>query len=159
MAATTRRPGKAWRIALAASAIAAVAAAFGAIVSLRAPGEVSGVLSLSADAPVILPDGRALYVQRYEVSVAEWSACFEAGACSLDLRARRGMSPETQPATGRAFRLRTAGAWAFMAREVLPDQPDPAFEVLALTWASAYRVEGNSPPALLGVRLVWDQPW
>jgi formylglycine-generating enzyme required for sulfatase activity len=166
MAATNQGARKAVRIALAACAIAAVAAAFGAAVSLRVPGEVSGALPLSADAPVILPDGRALHVQRYEVSVADWNACFEAGACSLELRARRGMSPETQPATGlnhvdatdyvawitaetgHAFRLPTAGEWAFMAREVLPVDPDPAFEDPALTWASAYLVEGNAPRAL-----------
>lgn len=166
MAAAVTGVRKAARVALAASAIAAVAAAFGGAVSLRAPGGVSGALPLSAAAPVILPDGRALHVQRHEVSVAEWNACFEAGACSLELRARRGMRPETQPATGlnhvdatdyvawisaatgHAFRLPTAEEWAFMAREVLPDDPDPAFKDPALTWASAYRVEGNAPRAL-----------
>ena len=166
MAATsdTRRP--ATQSILSALAVTVVAAAFGAAFLLRGPDAASPALPLMAERPVLLPDGRALHVQKYEVSVAEWNACHDAGACTLELRARRGHEPGTQPATGlsyvdageylawingrtgHAFRLPTAAEWAFMARDVLPDEPDPIFTDPALIWASAYLVEGNAPRAL-----------
>ncbi len=39
-----------------------------------------------ADSPVVLADGTPLYVQRFEVSIAEWNACHDAGACTIGLR-------------------------------------------------------------------------
>jgi len=71
MAATsdTRRP--ATQSILSALAVAVVAAAFGAAFLLRGPDAASPALPLMAERPVLLPDGRALYVQKYEVSVAE----------------------------------------------------------------------------------------
>lgn len=119
-----------------------------------------------APRPVMLDDGRALWVQAGEVSVAEWSACHAAGACTLDIKAPPGMSPEHTPATGLSFvdvgeyvawinaetghpfRLPSAGEWNIMARDVLPEEPDPIFTDPSLTWASAYLVEGIAPRVL-----------
>lgn len=150
------------------AAIAAVvlASVLWAATWVRGPDTASAALPVLAEHPIQLPDGRTVHVQKYEVSVAEWNACHDAGACSLELRTRAGFSPETQPATGihyedvtqyiawitattgHDFRLPTAAEWAFMAQEVLPEQPDPIFTDPSLTWASAYLLEGNAPRGL-----------
>lgn len=153
------------RLVLAAGATLAVAAALGAAF-LRGPAPADMALPVMAEEPVVLPGGNAIYVQKYEVSVAEWNACHAAGACSLELRTRPGLTPRTQPATGlsyvdaleylawinrgrgRAFRLPTMAEWEVMARDVLPEAPDPIFTDPSLTWASAYLVEGIAPRQL-----------
>jgi formylglycine-generating enzyme required for sulfatase activity len=109
-----------------------------------------------AERPVILPDGAALYVQKYEVSVAEWNACHAAGDCTLALRSTSAKPAATTPATGLSFvdvgeylawingatghdfRLPNRVEWEFMAAEVLPHDPDPIFTSPDLTWASSY---------------------
>lgn len=119
-----------------------------------------------ADSPVVLPDGRELHVQKYEVTVAEWNRCHADGACSLELRPPAGQPADRIPATGLNYtdvaqylewfnerargtwRLPTAGEWNHMAAEVLPAEPDPIFSDASLSWASAYRVTGNAPRAL-----------
>ncbi|SFR32957.1 Sulfatase-modifying factor enzyme 1 [Yoonia tamlensis] len=116
---------------------------------------------------VDLPDGRALFVQRYEVTVAEWNLCFEQGGCSMALRARPDQDAALIPATGlnymdvqeyvrwlsdvtrHEWRLPTSQEWAFMARPVLPKEPDPIFTDPELSWASSYLVEGLSSRALM----------
>lgn len=130
------------------------------------PGPDGVALPQMAPRPVVLDDGRALWVQAREVTVAEWSRCHDAGACTLDLRVRPGMDADITPATGlsfvdvseylawindatgRAFRLPTASEWRAMARDVLTGDPDPLFTDPSLTWASAYLVEGIAPRAL-----------
>lgn len=144
----------------------AVAIILGAALSLRGPTPVSVPLPEMARAPVQLPTGAALYVQRYEVTVAEWNRCHAAGGCSLGLHTRAGFDPATTPATGLShvdaseyvrwinavtgqdFRLPSRGEWDHMARTVLPEQADPLFTDPALTWASAYLVAGLAPRAL-----------
>lgn len=166
MATAPARKTNASRIALAATAIAAVAVAFGAATVFRGPDIDATALPQAADTPFVLPDGRTLHVQRFEVSVAEWNACHDAGACMLHLRTRPGFTAENQPATGLSyidvgeyiawinettghdFRLPTAAEWAHMARDVLPEEPDPIFTDPELTWASTYLTEGNAPRAL-----------
>jgi len=119
-----------------------------------------------AERPVILPDGRALFVQKHEVSVAEWNACHAAGACTLALRAPAGADPAAIPATGLSYvdigeylgwiragtrhdlRLPTMVEWTHMAAPVLPAKPGPIFTDPALTWASTYLTEGTAPRAL-----------
>lgn len=119
-----------------------------------------------AETPIIMPDGSPLYVQKFEVSVAEWNRCHDEGACTLELRPPSGQSAEETPATGLnyvdvgeylawinertrgTFRLPTAAEWDYMAAPVLPDGPDPIFNDPSLTWASAYLLEGNAPRAL-----------
>ncbi|TMM55602.1 formylglycine-generating enzyme family protein [Sulfitobacter sabulilitoris] len=119
-----------------------------------------------ADRPVIMPGGRALYVQRYEVTVAAWNVCHAEGRCALEVRSRPGVDPAVTPATGlsyvdvseyvdwitstggHAFRLPTASEWSHMARSVLPDTPDPIFTDPALRWASGYLTEGLAPRGL-----------
>lgn len=116
-----------------------------------------------ADRPVILPDGTVLCVQRYVVRVTEWPACFDAGGCSLEVRGRTdAQMPATglsyldvaeyiawiNDATGREFRLPTLSEWAFMARDVLPETPDPIFTDPNLTWASTYLLEPQISRAL-----------
>ena len=115
---------------------------------------------------VDLPDGRVLYVQRYEVTIAEWNTCFEQGGCAISLRARSNQDPAAVPATGLNYidvqeyvrwistetrhdwRLPTSEEWAFMAEPVLPEKPDPIFTDPELTWASSYLVEGLASRAL-----------
>lgn len=145
--------------------VAVTATLGGAALSLRGP-DLVGLQVLMAEQAVTLPDGRDLYVQKYEVSVAEWNACHEAGACALRLQTRPGSTPEITPATGlnhgdalqfvawvsavtgHPFRLPTAEEWNFMARDVLPDEPDPIFTDPSLSWASTYVTEGAAPRAL-----------
>lgn len=108
---------------------------------------------------VTLPDGRLLAVQTREVTVVEWQACHDAGACDLDFSAT--MQATDYPATGLShpdavqylawvndqtdtpWRLPTHAEWTALATEVLPDTPDPLFTDPSLTWASAYLTEAN----------------
>lgn len=117
--------------------------------------------------PREVPDGRALHVQRFEVTIAEWNACFDAGACAIELRARPGFDPATTPATGvnqidaqdylrwitattgHPFRLPTAAEWAHMAASVLPETPDPLFTDPSLRWAMAYLAQDLPPRVLM----------
>jgi formylglycine-generating enzyme required for sulfatase activity len=119
-----------------------------------------------AERPVILPDGARLYVQKYEVTVAEWNACAAAGDCSQTLRTRPSHSEQTTPATGLSyvdvgeylewvnrttgheFRLPTLAEWEYMAAEVLPHEPDPIFTSPDLTWASSYLTAPQTKRAL-----------
>ncbi|WP_299723465.1 SUMF1/EgtB/PvdO family nonheme iron enzyme [uncultured Tateyamaria sp.] len=145
-------------------AVLAVAGILGVVLLQRDPEPV--LLPEMAAEPVILPDGRALYAQRHEVTIAEWNTCAADGACDLTLRARPDHNPSITPATGlsyvdaqqyvrwinnktgRDFRLPTAGEWAVMAAPVLPEAPDPLFTDPSLTWASSYLVEGLAPRTL-----------
>lgn len=146
----------------------AVAAAviLGAALTLRGPTNVSVPLPEMAEAPVLRSSGAVLHVQRYEVTVAEWNRCHAAGGCSLDIHAREGLDPAITPATGlshadtqdylrwtnsvtgQAFRLPSLEEWQHMAHTVLPEKADPLFTDPALTWASAYLVEGLTPRTL-----------
>lgn len=113
-----------------------------------------------AEHAVDLPDGHKVFVQKYEVTVTEWNLCHADGACDLALRAPTGLDMAETPATGlnyvdvsqyldwintharHNFRLPTTEEWEFMAKDVLPDEPDPIFTDPDLTWASAYLTEG-----------------
>ncbi|WP_245510811.1 formylglycine-generating enzyme family protein [Antarcticimicrobium sediminis] len=148
-----------------AAAVVALLVVGGALF-LRGPDPITHPLPVMAQRPVILPDASALYVQRNEVTVAEWNICHVEGSCTLHLRARADLDPATTPATGLSyvdvseyltwinavtghdFRLPTASEWEFMAQSVLPDAPDPIFTDPSLTWASAYLTEGLAPRAL-----------
>jgi formylglycine-generating enzyme required for sulfatase activity len=119
-----------------------------------------------AATPVTLSTGAKIYVQKYEVSVAEWNTCHEEGACTLRLRVRSDQDARLTPATslsyvdvgeyldwingvtGMTFRLPTLGEWTEMAASVLPEQADPIFTDPSLTWASTYLTEGLTPRAL-----------
>lgn len=138
--------------------------ASGYALTQRAPDP--SLIPVMAHSEMRLSDGRALRVQRYEVTVAEWNKCAAQNACSLTLRARSGHDPATTPATGLSYldaqeylawinkrtgqnyRLPTSDEWAQMAAPVLPDEPDPIFTDPSLTWASTYLTEGNAPRAL-----------
>ncbi len=119
-----------------------------------------------AEAPFVMPDGRAIYVQKFEVTIAEWNRCFEDGVCLEKITPRQDQFAQTTPATGLSyvdvsqylewirensrvdFRLPTVEEWEAIAKEVLPDEPDPIFTDPDLRWASAYLLEGNAPRAL-----------
>ncbi len=119
-----------------------------------------------AASPVVMPDGKTIHVQRYEVTVAEWNMCHENGGCTLELRTRSGLDPGTTPATGLSyldvveylrwfntatghdFRLPTIAEWEHMAQQVLPEEPDPIFTDPSLTWASGYLTQGLAPREL-----------
>lgn len=119
-----------------------------------------------AAAPVRLPSGADLYVQRYEITVAEWNLCHAQSGCTLALQTGEGFDPATTPATGLShadaseyvrwitaatghhFRLPDRSEWEHIARTVLPEKADPLFTDPALTWASAYLVSGIAPRQL-----------
>ncbi|MFL4471289.1 formylglycine-generating enzyme family protein [Tateyamaria armeniaca] len=135
-------------------------------VALSGRGPDRSYLPDMTNAPIVLSDGRAIYVQRFEVTIAEWNICVAEGACALPLRARPDQDATITPATGLSyvdvrqyvdwindktgqnFRLPTATEWAEMAAPILPDEPDPIFTDPALSWASTYLIEGNATRAL-----------
>lgn len=116
---------------------------------------------------VVFPDGTALTVQKHEVTVAQWHACYSAGACVLQLRAAPHPSDATWPATGlshadatqylawvnartrQKFRLPTLQEWEFIAATVRPPDPDPIFTDPDLSWASAYLLAPHVSRTLL----------
>lgn len=116
--------------------------------------------------PIEVAPGQDLWVQRYEVSVAEWNACHAAGGCAQALTARPDQTEQDTPATsisymdaleyvswitgatGHAFRLPSVAEWTALAHEVLPETPDPIFTDPALSWASAYLLEAQVSRAL-----------
>lgn len=136
----------------------------GAAFDLRSPD--STLLPIMADHPVGFADGRKLYVQRHEVTIAEWNKCAASGSCTLELRARPHHDPATTPATGisyvdvqeyiawinkasgHVFRLPSAAEWNVMAAAVMREKPAPIFTDPALAWASGYLTEGIAPRAL-----------
>ena len=147
-----------------AAVVVGVALITGIALSLRGP-DLTYAPEMAAS-PVIMPDNRELFVQRYEVTIAEWNTCFAQGGCSMALRARPDQDPDTVPATGLNYidvqeyvrwmnaetrhdwRLPTSEEWAYMAEPVLPEEPDPIFTDPALSWASSYLVEGLVSRAL-----------
>ena len=152
------------RVRNSAVAVLAVAAIIGVAVYSRAPEPTFA--PVMADNAVILPDGAAIYVQKHEVTVAEWNACHAAGACFLALRAAGNRTEAEMPATGlsyidvteylawitavtgNVYRLPTLQEWEYMAAEVLPQKPDPIFTDPDLTWASAYLMEPQTKRTL-----------
>ena len=146
--------------------IVSVAVLLGAVLYGRGAGHDLSLVPQMAPSPVILSTGAQLYVQTYEVTVAEWNTCHAAGGCSLNLRVRPDQDAQTTPATGlnyddvteylhwinaktgKTFRLPYAAEWNEIATPVLPDEPDPIFTDASLTWASTYLTEGNAPRAL-----------
>jgi len=147
-------------------AILSLAAASIAWVALLQRGPDPAYLPVMAEQAVVMPDGRSIYVQKFEVTVIEWNRCADEGACKLTLRARPDQDPAKTPATGlsyidvqqyitwinnrsrHSFRPPTAEEWNFMAAAVLPEKPDPLFTDPSLTWASSYLVEDLAPRAL-----------
>lgn len=113
-----------------------------------------------ASKPLVVEDGRVLYVQVHEVTIAEWNRCHSDGACTLLLRPPPGGDGADWPATGlnwldvneylawinrvsrHNFRLPTSQEWYAMAQSVLPETPDPIFTDPSLSWASAYLLSG-----------------
>lgn len=136
----------------------------GAAFNLRSPEPT--LLPIMADHPVVFAGGRKIYVQRHEVTIAEWNICAAADACTLELRATPRHDPATTPATGisyvdvqeyiawinkasgHVFRLPSATEWDAMAAAVLREKPAPIFTDPALAWASGYLTEGIAPRAL-----------
>lgn len=126
----------------------------------HAPGPDLEFVPVMAARPILTQDATPLYVQAFEVTIAEWNRCADQGACELHLQAPRGEANTDYPATGlnwvdvnqylawineharHDFRLPTRAEWDLMAAPVLPDAPDPIFTDPALTWASAYLTEG-----------------
>jgi formylglycine-generating enzyme required for sulfatase activity len=139
-------------------AVMVVAASVGVAMFLRDPD--TSALPMMAEHPVVMPDGASLYVQKYEVSVAEWNACYDAGDCAFRLRVPvQDEMPATglsfidamqyldwiNDITGQTFRLPTVQEWAHMADEVLHTESDPIFNAPELSWASTYLMEEQTP--------------
>lgn len=153
-----------WMIGILAAVILA-GIAIGAALLMRGPD--TSFAPVMAEHPVVFTDGSQLYVQKYEVTVAEWNICHAAEGCDLELRVSVGKSPDTMSATGlnyvdasqyvawingqsrsHTFRLPTLQEWEYMAAEVLPPEPDPIFTDPDLTWASTYLMEPQTARAL-----------
>lgn len=116
--------------------------------------------------PIDLAEDRSIWVQKYEVTAAEWNACHDAGGCALWMLVRPDQQPATTPATGisypdarqyvdwinrttgKSFRLPSVDEWTAVAESVLPEEPDPIFTDPSLSWASAYLLEAEVPRAL-----------
>jgi formylglycine-generating enzyme required for sulfatase activity len=144
--------------------VLAAALAIGAAYAARGP-DMRYVPEMAAH-PVVMPDGRRLYVQKFEVSVAEWNRCHRDGACEEPRNAPAGKPAAETPATNLShldieqylrwinkrsrhpFRLPTRSEWEQMAKNVLPEKPDPIFTDPELSWASAYLTEGIAPRKL-----------
>jgi len=149
---------------LAGCVVLAVAGLIGAAYVTRGPD--FAFLPEMAEQPILMPDGALLYVQKYEVSIAEWNACHEAGYCSLRLRVQGNQTEQEMPATGLSYvdvseylrwindstggiyRLPSLAEWGYMAAEVLPESPDPIFTDPELSWASAYLIEPQTARTL-----------
>lgn len=146
------------------AAALAAALAGGAAYVMRGP-DMRYVPEMAAHA-VMLPGGHPLYVQKFEVTVADWNRCHEEGACDEPAVAPAGKPAAGTPATGLShldigqylrwinsrtrhpFRLPTRAEWEYMAKDVLPEKSDPIFSDPALRWASAYLTEGIAPRRL-----------
>lgn len=129
----------------------------GAAYYARGPDPVTGPDAQTAS--VQLQDGRILNVQRREVTVVQWQACYRAGQCTLDLSTHAkiddypatGLSyPDAMEyigwlntSTGAKWRLPTSSEWFEIAAEVLPAKPDPIFTDPSLSWASTYLIDAN----------------
>ncbi len=116
--------------------------------------------------PVLVDQDRQVWVQKYEVTVAEWNTCYAAGGCAFRLVVRPDQEPAQTPATGlsypdalgyiawlnatakQTYRLPRLAEWERLADAVLPDEPDPIFSDPALSWASAYLTDAAIPRAL-----------
>ncbi|MEQ8664206.1 MAG: SUMF1/EgtB/PvdO family nonheme iron enzyme [Rhodospirillales bacterium] len=151
------------RVALVAGIGATLFAVAAAALSLRGPDPA--YLPAFAARPWAGTSGD-IYVAKYEVTVAEWNRCNDAGACSLRLKTRGGLDPATTPATGlnwldtreyvawinrrarHPLRLPTRREWNDMAASVLPPKPDPIFTDPALRWAADYLTDRDYPRAL-----------
>ena len=151
---TVARPKRFLRRTAALAVVVGVGVVGAALMIQRGPDPADP--PVMADYPVVMPQGTRIFVQKYEVTVAEWNACARAGACGITLRAPAGKNSETTPATGLSFvdaghyldwinrttgyqfRLPSLAEWEHMAAEVLPQAPDPIFTAPELSWASAY---------------------
>ena len=151
------------RVLVIAGVGAVLALTLGAAWLLRGPDR--DFLPEFAAEPITGPSG-ALHVAKYEVTVAEWNRCTDAGACALRLEVHDGFNPKTTPATGvnwldtqdyvtwitrrarHPLRLPTRAEWEAMAASVLPPKPDPIFTDPRLRWAADYLMENPYPRAL-----------
>ncbi|MCP1200512.1 SUMF1/EgtB/PvdO family nonheme iron enzyme [Notoacmeibacter sp. MSK16QG-6] len=149
-------------LVLTAIGLAGIAMAAGAFTNYGFSGRSGDLSVLPETVPVRLTvkgQPKTLWVQPYELSVAEWNVCHEDGGCDLQLRSRNGADPARLPATGlnhddaiqyvrwvskrtgHTFRLPTAAEWTEMAKAVMPEKADPIFNAPELSWASAYIVD------------------
>ena len=133
---------------------------------------IGATLSTRGSDLSVLPDTVAvtrpagLWVQRHEVTVADWNRCAADGACARALPPRPGQDPATTPATrinqpaavayaawisdrtGHPFRLPTAAEWDAVAADVVDRAKDPLFSQPELDWASAYLIGERKTRAL-----------
>jgi formylglycine-generating enzyme required for sulfatase activity len=144
--------------------VLAAALVVGAAYAARGP-DMRYVPEMAAR-PVVMSDGRPFYVQKFEISVAEWNRCHRDGGCEEPRHAPAGMPPARTPVTQLShldieqylrwinrrsrhpFRLPTRAEWEQMAKAVTPEKPDPIFTDPELSWASAYLTEGVPPRKL-----------
>lgn len=145
---------------------AILGAGFLGAVTLRWPGAAIAPDMIAVDFGEELD--KVIWVQSHEVTITEWNACNDAGACALRLRLPAHLDPgKSYPATGLSwvdaneyltwinqktghlFRLPTTSEWFAVAKDVLPQKPDPIFTDPDLTWASAYLMDEGPSRALV----------
>ena len=115
---------------------------------------------------VEMADGRHLFVSKYEVTAADWNRCADAGRCAFRINPRPGFDPEMTPATGvnwidsqdylawinrltrHPLRLPSTAEWEHLARDVMPEEPEPIFSAPELAWAAKYVTEASQSRAL-----------
>lgn len=145
------------------AAIVAGATIFGVAWMSRGPDPA---LLPAMAGPVPVGSNRYVWVQKNEVTVAQWNACHDAGGCALWILTRPDQDASTTPATGisypdakqyvdwlnsetgQSYRLPRVAEWTSVASSVLPDEPDPIFTDPSMSWASAYLLEADIPRAL-----------
>ncbi|MDX5403118.1 MAG: formylglycine-generating enzyme family protein [Rhodobacterales bacterium] len=158
------RPPLSRRTSLALLGLVPAVILVGAVLMQRGPDPA--LLPDMTEHPVVIAGGRAIYVQRHEVTIADWNRCVAQKGCRLELRAPAQLDPATTPATGlsysdameyidwinrttgHVFRLPTLAEWDAMAAPVLPEASAPLFTDPSLTWASSYLTEGLAPRLL-----------
>ena len=148
------------RLSLGVAGMTVAGAVVGVAAFLQTGGLDIAFVPPMAAQPFVMEDGTTLYVQAFEVTIADWNRCADAAACDLRLRAPHDGDDADYPATGlnwidvnqyldwinansrHNFRLPTLAEWMAMAEAILPEAPDPIFTDPALTWASTYLTEG-----------------
>lgn len=148
---------------------------------LQCAGPASGKLDM---VPVAVAHG-PLNVARYEVTVAEWKACSDAGAC--DAIAPQVPAPAVTPMTGvnwfdvaayidwynashgRHLRLPTADEWRDFSGKPEPVPAAPLFTDPRLAWAANYgqeesprgpvRPQGSWPRTKTGLQDIEGNVW
>ncbi len=132
-------------------------------------GVVISLLAISSPQPrldlELLNTGHGLSVMRYEVTIAQWNACYSEGGCSYQPSRGPGAKDDNYPVTGvgaldahefvawaqkridPALRLPTLEEW-YSVSGIAPIRLEKIFTDPRLAWAATYGSEGKVDPTL-----------